>query len=56
VQKILQDHGGDISLERTSAQGTVFCIILPHPATLSKGSDVQEASSAKTHAGSAKLA
>jgi len=56
VQKIIQDHGGDISLERTSAQGTVFRIILPHPATLSKGSDAQETSSAKTHAGSAKLA
>jgi len=56
VQKIIQDHGGDISLERTSTQGTVFRIILPHPATLSRGSDVQESSSAKSHAGSAKLA
>ena len=56
VQKIIQDHGGDISLERTSTEGTVFRIILPHPATLSKGSDLQETSSAKDHAGSAKLA
>ena len=56
VQKIIQDHGGDISLGSTSAEGTVFRIILPHPATLSKGSDVPKTSSAKTHAGSAKFA
>jgi signal transduction histidine kinase len=29
VQKILQDHGGDIVLESTSAQGSVFKITLP---------------------------
>jgi signal transduction histidine kinase len=29
VQKIVQDHGGDVVVERTSAAGTVFCITLP---------------------------
>src|SRR5581483_4827740 len=32
VQKIIQDHGGDIEIERTSPEGTVFHIVLPHPA------------------------
>lgn len=29
VQKIIQDHGGDVSVEKTSAAGTVFRIKLP---------------------------
>lgn len=29
VQKIVQDHGGDITLEKTSFAGTVFRIVLP---------------------------
>ena len=29
VQKILQDHGGDIAVERTSAAGTAFCLSIP---------------------------
>jgi signal transduction histidine kinase len=29
VQKIVQDHGGDISVEKTSAAGTVFRMVLP---------------------------
>jgi signal transduction histidine kinase len=29
VQKILQDHGGDVIVETTSALGTVFCIRIP---------------------------
>ena len=29
VQKILQDHGGDIAVERTSAAGTIFCLNIP---------------------------
>ncbi len=29
VQKIVQDHGGDITVERSSSAGTVFQIILP---------------------------
>jgi len=29
VQKIVQDHGGDVTVEHTSGQGTVFLIVLP---------------------------
>ena len=29
VQKIVQDHGGDVSVERTSEHGTVFRVLLP---------------------------
>jgi len=29
VQKIVQDHGGDVMVERSSAAGTVFRIVLP---------------------------
>jgi signal transduction histidine kinase len=29
VQKILQDHGGDVAVEQTSASGTTFCINIP---------------------------
>ncbi len=32
VQKIIQDHGGEVALEQTSSEGTVFRITLPHPA------------------------
>jgi signal transduction histidine kinase len=29
VQKIVQDHGGDVTVESTSSQGTVFLVVLP---------------------------
>jgi signal transduction histidine kinase len=29
VQKILQDHGGDVAVEQTSASGTIFRIKIP---------------------------
>jgi signal transduction histidine kinase len=29
VQKIVQDHGGDVIMEKTSAEGTVFRLLLP---------------------------
>lgn len=29
VQKIVQDHGGEVSVETTSEQGTVFLVVLP---------------------------
>jgi len=29
VQKILQDHGGDVAVEQTSALGTIFRINIP---------------------------
>ena len=31
VQKIVQDHGGEVEVMRTSPQGTVFRVILPRP-------------------------
>lgn len=36
VQKIVQDHGGEIAVERSSSDGTVFHIVIPHPATLNR--------------------
>jgi len=38
VQKIIQDHGGDIEVERTSPQGTTFKFRLP----LASGERVSE--------------
>jgi signal transduction histidine kinase len=35
VQKIIQDHGGDVHVEKTSSEGTVFKVVLP----LSSSSD-----------------
>jgi signal transduction histidine kinase len=29
VQKILQDHGGDVAVEQTSAAGTTFRVNIP---------------------------
>jgi signal transduction histidine kinase len=29
VQKIVQDHGGDVTVEKTSSDGTVFRLLLP---------------------------
>jgi len=29
VQKVLQDHGGDVTVEQTSAQGTTFLVHIP---------------------------
>ena len=29
VQKIIQDHGGDVNVEKTSESGTVFRVVLP---------------------------
>src|SRR4051812_17199556 len=31
VQKIVQDHGGEVVVERTSPEGTVFRVTLPRP-------------------------
>lgn len=31
VQKIVQDHGGEVTVERTSSEGTVFRVMLPRP-------------------------
>jgi signal transduction histidine kinase len=37
VQKIIQDHGGDIIIEETSEQGTVFRLVLPLTASPRSG-------------------
>jgi nitrogen-specific signal transduction histidine kinase len=60
VHKIIQDHGGEVNLEPTSQEGTVFHITLPHPATLRSrdgGPAADESSSAAdAHANSARPA
>ena len=35
VQKIVQDHGGDVTVEETSPQGTIFKVVLPLKSSLS---------------------
>ena len=39
VQKIIQDHGGEVVVERTSPEGTVFRIAVPHPAPSARVTD-----------------
>ena len=39
VQKIVQDHGGEVVVEQTSPEGTVFRVTLPHPAPGPRSSD-----------------
>lgn len=53
VQKIVQDHGGEVSVERTSPEGTVFRVVLPLPAPTNSGPDqgLTEDSVATTQAG-----
>lgn len=43
VQKIVQDHGGEISVESTSAKGAVFKLVLPIGPPASVPSDTAEA-------------
>src|SRR5207237_76859 len=47
VQKIVEDHGGDVIVERTSKEGTVFRLLLPltsssngHPVTRADGTAI----------------
>ena len=42
VQKIVQDHGGDVVVEKTSANGTVFKLLLPLVASPANGSERPE--------------
>jgi signal transduction histidine kinase len=39
VQKIVQDHGGDVTVAQTSPEGTVFRITLPRPAPAGAAND-----------------
>jgi signal transduction histidine kinase len=51
VQKIIQDHGGEVRVERSSAEGTVFQIELPHPAARVHGADLTVHQTASENAG-----
>jgi signal transduction histidine kinase len=44
VQKIIQDHGGDVVVEKTSAEGTIFRLLLP----LTSGPEAGEGKVART--------
>lgn len=37
VHKIVQDHGGEVTVESTSPEGTVFHVALPRPAPVAAG-------------------
>jgi signal transduction histidine kinase len=39
VQKIVQDHGGEVAIDRTSSEGTVFRVTLPRPAPIATVSE-----------------
>jgi signal transduction histidine kinase len=39
VQKIIQDHGGDVIVEKTSAEGTVFRLMLPLSSSSESGQE-----------------
>jgi signal transduction histidine kinase len=56
VQKIVQDHGGEVMIERSSPQGTVFRITLPFPAPQANdtGSSDEASSPAGVRVSSAK--
>src|SRR5216683_5484608 len=58
VQKIIQDHGGEVVVERTSPEGTAFRITLPHPATSARtnegGVSEEPASAAQARVNSTK--
>ncbi len=48
VQKIITDHGGEVALERTSPQGTIFKLWLPLPLSDSKGESAKDEKSPAT--------
>jgi signal transduction histidine kinase len=58
VQKIVQDHGGEITIEGSSPNGTVFHLSIPHPASLSRSEPPARAGESPpvegTHANSSK--
>jgi signal transduction histidine kinase len=51
VQKIVQDHGGDIVLESTSPQGSIFKITLPLVLTADLGREPSPLPFVREHAG-----
>jgi signal transduction histidine kinase len=51
VHKIVQDHGGEIVIERTSSEGTVFAIRLPHPVAPNRNDGTNDVSAPSSAAG-----
>ena len=52
VQKIVQDHGGEVTVEQTSPKGTVFRVTLPHPTPSPRtgdGGTAQESAQARVN-------
>ncbi|MBV9339322.1 MAG: HAMP domain-containing histidine kinase, partial [Acidobacteria bacterium] len=49
AQKIVQDHGGELAVESTSRDGTVFRVTLPYPAPLGQvmAAEAEQASSVR---------
>ena len=45
VQKIVQDHGGDVIVEKTSGEGTVFKVVLPLASLTSPPAEVGKVAS-----------
>ena len=45
VQKIVQDHGGDVMVEKTSGEGTVFKVVLPLASLTSPPAEVGKVAS-----------
>jgi signal transduction histidine kinase len=43
VQKIIQDHGGDVKVEKTSSEGTIFRVVLPLSSASERTSERAEA-------------
>ncbi len=41
VQKIIQDHGGDVNVEKTSENGTVFRVVLPLASNSDGGREIR---------------
>jgi signal transduction histidine kinase len=48
VQKIVQDHGGDVAVEKTSPAGTVFRLLLPLGSPTESFSERREEGKART--------
>ena len=52
VQKIVQDHAGEIVVESTSSEGTAFRILLPRPAPSGRSSGAETPDEGPIHADS----
>ncbi len=48
MQKIVQDHGGDVAVEKTSSSGTVFRVLLPLKSVPDRAADLWLEGKART--------